>query len=70
MKCVCRYEFKPGDIIHQIYGKAPQLLCDKCYAFYVKTESTDRNVTGILIKNLIMARNVIDEIWCDDDDTL
>ena len=25
---------------------------------------------GILIKNLIMARDVIDEIWCEDDDTL
>lgn len=25
---------------------------------------------GILIRNLIMARDVIDEIWCDDDGTL
>lgn len=24
----------------------------------------------ILIKNLIMVRDVIDEIWCDDDDEL
>lgn len=36
----------------------------------IKMEDTQNNLkmeNGILIKNLIMARDVIDEIWCDED---
>jgi len=39
MKCVCGKEFLPGDIVHQIYGNAPQLLCGKCYVFLERSES-------------------------------
>lgn len=38
LNCVCRYKFKPGDMIHKVpIGGQDlyQLLCDKCYEFYL-----------------------------------
>lgn len=43
MKCVCRYEFKTGDMIHNVPvtgGSTYQILCDKCYEFYNRIENS------------------------------
>lgn len=34
MKCVCGHEFTPGELVHEIYGDAPQKLCEECYIFF------------------------------------
>jgi len=44
MKCVCGYEFKIGDVIHDVPvtgSSMYQLLCDRCYDFYISVENME-----------------------------